>query len=201
MVVTFDDAHRSVLEGARPVLDELGLPGTVFVPTDYADTDRLMGWSGYDHWLGTEHEHELRCLSWPELRGLADAGWEVASHTCSHPRLTTLDDTTLERELVASRQTCEARLGRPVVSLAYPYSDEDDRVVEATRRAGYGLAVTVADGYAAPLPLRWPRINVAHDDTPERLRLRVARRRGALRDAAAGQTLELARRARRLVRT
>ena len=200
VVVTFDDAHRSVLDGARPVLDELGVPATVFVPTDYAGTDELMGWRGYDPWLGTEHEHELRCLSWEELRDLADAGWEVASHTCSHPRLTELDDDALERELVESRRVCETRLGRACVSFAYPYSDEDDRVVAAARRAGYGLAVTVARRYEPPLPLRWPRLNVARDDTVQRLRLRVARRRNPVADAAAGRALELGRRAHARVR-
>src|SRR4051812_25010527 len=56
LVVTFDDAHRSVLELAAPVMAELGIPGTVFVPTDYAGGERPMGWDGYDVWLGTEHE-------------------------------------------------------------------------------------------------------------------------------------------------
>src|SRR3712207_6620762 len=58
IVATFDDAHISVYEKARPVLDELGVPGTIFVPTDYPDSDRLMGWKGYDMWLGTPHEQE-----------------------------------------------------------------------------------------------------------------------------------------------
>src|SRR5688572_14000053 len=38
LVVTFDDAYASVAELARPVLEALGLPGTVFVVTDFADT-------------------------------------------------------------------------------------------------------------------------------------------------------------------
>ena len=92
LVVTFDDAHRSVLEHAVPVMNRLGLPGTVFAPTAYAGTDRLMGWDGYDVWLGTEHEEELRCMSWDELNGLAEDGWEIGSHTRTHPRLSQLGD-------------------------------------------------------------------------------------------------------------
>ena len=34
MAVTFDDAFHSVLALARPILDRLGVPGTVFVPTE-----------------------------------------------------------------------------------------------------------------------------------------------------------------------
>lgn len=196
VAVTFDDAHGSVFDLARPILEEVGFPATVFVPTDYAGTERLMGWQGYDRWLGTEHESELRCLSWGELTDLQDAGWEIGSHTCSHPHLTQLDDDELERELVQSRQTCEERSGRPCVSLAYPYSDQDDRVVEATRRAGYGLAVTVAHGWEPPLPLRWPRVGIFHGNSPRRVQGRMLRARRPLIDAAARKVLRLGRGAR-----
>jgi peptidoglycan/xylan/chitin deacetylase (PgdA/CDA1 family) len=176
LVVTFDDAHRSVLELAKPVLDELGIPATVYVPTDYAGTDRLMAWAGYDVWEDTEHADELRCLTWDELRGLADDGWEIGSHTCSHPFLTRLDDDALERELTVSKEICEREMGRPCVSIAYPYGDCDDRVTAATRRAGYGLGLTVPTRSVAPLPLLWPRVAVYWDDTTRRLRLRAWRR-------------------------
>ena len=36
-------------------------------------------------------------MSWAELRTLADAGWEIGSHTVTHPHLTQLDDATLAR--------------------------------------------------------------------------------------------------------
>lgn len=38
VAITFDDAFESVRELAFPILSELGLPATVFVPTDYPDT-------------------------------------------------------------------------------------------------------------------------------------------------------------------
>lgn len=183
LVVTFDDAHRSVLTHARPILTELGLPGTVFVPTGYAGTERPMGWPGYDRWLGTAHEPELRCLSWAELRLLADEGWEIGSHTRSHPRLTRLPDAELDAELRESRAACEAATGRPCLSLAYPYSDVDDRVARATRRAGYALGVTVPRQVQAPLPLLWPRVGLYRDEGVAVLRRRVWRRAHPLIDA------------------
>lgn len=199
-VVTFDDAHRSIFDLALPILEEIGFPATVFVPTDYAGAERPMGWEGYERWLGTEHEDELRCLSWRELVALQDVGWEVGSHTCSHPHLTRLDDDALAAELSESKRVCEERTGRPCVSLAYPYSDEDDRVVEAVRRAGYGLAVTVGHGPVSPLPLRWPRVGVFHADTLRRLQGRLARARHPLLDVASGGVLRLLRTARSSLR-
>lgn len=180
--VTFDDAHRSVFTHALPLLERFGFPGTVFVPTAYAGTGRPMAWAGYDRWLGTPHEPELACMDWDELRALRDAGWEIGSHTRSHPRLTTLPDAELDSELQGAREDCEAALGQACVSLAYPYSDVDGRVVQAARRAGYALAATVPRRAARPLPLLWPRLGVYHGDDVTDLRLRLWRRSHPLAD-------------------
>lgn len=175
VVVTFDDAHRSVIEHALPVLDGIGAPATVFVPTDYAGTDLLMDWQGYHIWMDTEHADELRCMSWEQLRDLAAAGWEVGSHTRSHPRLPTVDDERLADELAGSRAACEEAMQAPCVSLAYPYGDYDDRVVRAAREADYRLAVTVPQHWEVALPLTWPRVAVYHGDDVRRMRLRAWR--------------------------
>jgi peptidoglycan/xylan/chitin deacetylase (PgdA/CDA1 family) len=176
MAATFDDAHISVYERARPILDDLGVPGTIFVPTDYPDSGRLMGWKGYDMWVGTPHEQELACMSWTQLREVADNGWEIGAHTCSHPFLTELPDADLARELRGSRQACEEHMERPCPTLAYPYSDWDGRVAAAAGAAGYTAAVTVNTGpWSAPLQL--PRTGVYHYDTAPRLRIRALRRR------------------------
>jgi peptidoglycan/xylan/chitin deacetylase (PgdA/CDA1 family) len=177
LAVTFDDAHRSVLELAAPVMARLGVPGTVFVPTGYAGTERLMTWDGYDVWLGTEHEAELRCLGWEELKGLMDQGWEVGSHTRAHPRLPELGDAEIASELAESRRDCEERLGVPCRSIAYPYGAYDDRVLRAALEAGYSFGAGVPRRAAAALPLAWPRVGVYRGEGARRLRLRARSRR------------------------
>lgn len=177
LVVTFDDAHRSVLELAAPAMAKLGIPGTIYVPTAYADTDRPMAWDGYDIWKGTEHEDELLCMSWEELRGLAADGWEIGSHTKTHPRLSRIDEAAIVAELTESRAECEERMGTACTSIAYPYSDYDDRAVRAAAAAGYRFAVTVPRGPAPALPLQWPRVGVYHGDSARRVRLRAKARR------------------------
>lgn len=136
VVVTFDDAYRSVLELAFPILERLGLPGTIFAPTDHMG-GRPMSWPGIDHWLETEHRAELVGCTWDELSLLAQAGWEVGSHSCTHASLPSLCDEALDGELRRSRQDCEQRLGRPCHTLAYPYGHSDARVAAAARAAGY----------------------------------------------------------------
>jgi peptidoglycan/xylan/chitin deacetylase (PgdA/CDA1 family) len=173
LAVTFDDAYRSVFETAFPILASLGIPATVFVPTDYPGRERAMAWPGIDRWLGGPHEPELVPASWEQLGILAEAGWEIGSHTCSHPWLTRLADADLERELVDSRDRCRERLGA-CTSLAYPYGDHDDRVVRAAGAAGYASACTVPALLVAGDPLRWPRIGIYRAETALSLRAKLS---------------------------
>jgi peptidoglycan/xylan/chitin deacetylase (PgdA/CDA1 family) len=175
LVVTFDDAYRSVIDRALPVLTKLGLPGTVFAVTEWVGAPGPMSWPGVDGWVGGPHEAELQPMSWDELGSLAESGWEIGSHTHTHPRLTALEGAGLADELERSRSECEERLARPCRSLAYPYGDVDDRVVDAARAAGYQAACTLPKGRLhAAEALRWPRVGVYHRDAPWRFRLKVS---------------------------
>jgi peptidoglycan/xylan/chitin deacetylase (PgdA/CDA1 family) len=175
VAITFDDAYLSVLELARPILDDVGFPASVFVPTDYpANSGQPMAWDGIDRWLGGPHELELRPMSWEQLGELADAGWEIGSHTCSHLRLPSLGDQDLSRELSESRATVAERLGRPCVTLAYPYGDHDQRVEEAARVAGYVAAGTLPGRFPHAHRLAWPRIGVYHRDDERRFRMKAS---------------------------
>ena len=175
VAITFDDGYRSVYELARPILDEAGLIATVFAPTKFVGHAEPMSWPGIEDWLDTEHRNELIPMSWSELEQLREAGWEVGSHTHSHPSLPSLDQATLESELTGSREEIERRLGR-CRSLAYPYGRRDPRVVEAAQRAGYTAAGTLAPWpTASAAPLEASRIGVYHVDDERRFRIKVWR--------------------------
>lgn len=175
LAVTFDDACSSVLELAYPILADLGLPGTVYAVSDFCDGRRLLSWPEIEKWHAGPHEGELRCMDWNALGRLADAGWEIGSHTCSHPHLTALDDVELARELHDSRKACEEALRRPCRSLAYPYGDVDARVVAATRAAGYHVAGGLPPPLTAREPMNWPRIGIYRRDSLRRFDVKVSR--------------------------
>ena len=44
LAVTFDDGYRSVYDHAFPILEDLGLPGTVFVPAAHVGQSHPMSW-------------------------------------------------------------------------------------------------------------------------------------------------------------
>jgi len=157
-----------------------------------------MAWPGIEHWRETEHAEELMPMSWEELERLAQAGWEIGSHTRSHPRLPTLDDAALENELQSSRQDIERHLAGPCPSLAYPYGDHDARVVAAARRAGYESAGTLPARLTRPAgPLDWPRIVVTRADDARRFRWKISPLARKARATPAWSVLHAARRGRR----
>jgi len=151
LVVTFDDAYRSVLAEGLPVLEKLGVPASLFVPTDLVDDEGLMTdlIRIPDDWIG--EEEDMRGMSWDEVRKLAARGWEIGSHTCSHPDLTSLPEEEARAELERSRAICEERLQESCASLAYPFGFHDEATKRLAREAGYGQAATLELRLLTPL--------------------------------------------------
>jgi len=188
VAVTFDDAYRSTYELAWPALRELGVPATVYAPVDFVGASDPMSWPGIDDAAAGPHAAELRCMTWEQLGELHEAGWEIGSHTCSHPRLTECDGARLERELVASREAIAARIGA-CRTIAYPFGDVDGRGMSAARRAGYELAAALPAHVRRPVPLAWPRLGIYRQDADWRFRLKISRVVRALRATAPGHRL------------
>lgn len=175
LVITFDDAFASVKRYALPVLARLGFAGTVFAPTDYISRQAPLAWAGLDHWVPTADAAELTPMSWDDLGELVEQGWEVGSHTQTHPLLSTLSDDMLAAELEGSLQECTDRLGRPISAIAYPYGDVDARVARCAQRAGYQAGAALAWPTLELNAYQFPRIGVYHKDSWTRFRLKVGR--------------------------
>jgi peptidoglycan/xylan/chitin deacetylase (PgdA/CDA1 family) len=191
LAITFDDAYRSVYDRALPVLRRLGATATLFVPTAHAGDGSVMSWPGIDGWVGGPWEPELEGATWGQIAELAAAGWEIGSHTRSHPRLTELGDAQLADELCGSKADCEERLDRACTSIAYPYGDVDARVALAARDAGYAVGASlpqrIEGSAAAPDPMRWPRVGVYRGDDRARIALKATLLRHLPRTWAAAQ--------------
>jgi peptidoglycan/xylan/chitin deacetylase (PgdA/CDA1 family) len=128
VLITFDDGYRDVLRYAVPVLQRLHMPATAYVITARIS-------SGDTTWF-----------TWGELRRMERLGWDVGSHTVTHPDLTTLSTGEVTAQLTHSRNALEKHLGHPVQWFAYPSGAENSTVVDLTRQAGYVLAVTTQPG-------------------------------------------------------
>jgi peptidoglycan/xylan/chitin deacetylase (PgdA/CDA1 family) len=157
IVISFDDGYRSDYTHARPVLRRLAWPGVLNLVL------ANVGPGG---------------VTAREVRGLIGSGWEIDSHTLTHPNLTTLPSVVLRHELVGSRAEIRHRFGQPADFFCYPSGRYDARVVAAVRAGGYRAATTVNEGYAvASQPFTLKRIRVNGADTAATLlaRLRAER--------------------------
>ena len=117
--------------------------GTVFVPTDYPEREGPMAWPGIDQWLGGEHEAELRPMTWPQMRGLAEArlGDRLAHLLAPAPHRARRGHARPRDDPLP--QVMRAEPGTPCMTIAYPYGDYDVRVAAAAGRAGYQAACTL----------------------------------------------------------
>lgn len=186
VTITFDDGYLGVFDLAWPILHDMGLSATVFVPTattsfwwdDPAvlsvttpeqrarwitdlggDTERITSSVSSARGL-VPRSH--RQASWARIALAARAGCEIGVHSTTHRTLTRLTDAELLRETRGSRDELAANTGVVAHCFSYPYGISDSRVRAAVRRAGYESAVTLDFGlntaFTDPLALR--RMNV-----------------------------------------
>lgn len=157
---TFDDGASSVAETGAPILDDLGVHATVFLPTGAVGSNNA--WKSR---LACPPRFPL--MGWHQVERLFAAGHAIEAHSVTHPDLRTLDDDQLDRELDAPIDEIGGRLGvRPSI-LAYPYGFHDDRVVDRVQ-GRYRHAVTTRfralSGHDHPL--RLPRLDASYLRSP-----------------------------------
>ncbi|MDZ7338768.1 MAG: polysaccharide deacetylase family protein [candidate division KSB1 bacterium] len=172
--VTFDDALVVSAEHALPVLRARGIPAAVFVPTGFVG--RTAGWEMV---RGCSEEAQ-RVMSEAELLQLDAQLVSLGSHSVTHPCLSTLPATELERELTDSRSALEAMTGREVTMFSFPYGDYDARVCAALHKTGYTRAFSITPTWVTSeqVPLVVGRVKVDPSDWPIEFFLKI---RGAYR--------------------
>ena len=141
LVLTFDDAFRSVLEHGLPVLAEMGFRATVFAVAGYIG--RTNDWPTQPAGVP-----RLPLCSWTDLRDLTRVV-EIGAHGFDHrPLLESMDEHARAHEVVDGRSALEDGLGAPVTLFAYPYGVAGTATREAVRRT-YRAACGVAMGKAS----------------------------------------------------
>jgi peptidoglycan/xylan/chitin deacetylase (PgdA/CDA1 family) len=123
VAITFDDGCETDLISAAPVLREFGFGATFYITTGF------LGRCGY--------------LSTSQLQELNSQGFEIGSHSMTHPYLTDLDDKQLHHEIADSKTYLEQIIGKSVQHFSCPGGRFDERVSRAARDAGY-LTVTTS---------------------------------------------------------
>lgn len=174
VAVTFDDGYRSVYDHALPILEEYGFPATVFVPTQLMRDGGPLLWPGIDHWADQPTRDELEAMTAAQLRLLIAKGWEIGSHTLTHPKLPELEDDELRHQLVESKKQCAELTEAPCTSLAFPYGAVDHRVIGAAEDAGYKAAALLSSVLVRPSAFALDRVGVYRADTRRSFRAKTS---------------------------
>lgn len=132
IALTFDDGYLDFLTNAAPILRQLKFSATLFIVTGAIGS--------HAHWSSVDKRQRL--LDKEQLLELRAQGFQLGSHTVTHPDLTAQSDSQLADELKRSRDAVCA-LGETFVPFAYPGGSFTRRERDAVERAGYACAVIV----------------------------------------------------------
>jgi peptidoglycan/xylan/chitin deacetylase (PgdA/CDA1 family) len=126
VVITFDDGYKDVFKQAFPILQQYGYVGAVYPIV------KQIGTRGY--------------MDGADLKQLAEAGWEIGSHSWTHTSLRS-STVNLEHEIVDSRKEIKDLLGLPVLSFSFPYGLTSKYVTKQVKEANYQFAVGLGISY------------------------------------------------------
>jgi peptidoglycan/xylan/chitin deacetylase (PgdA/CDA1 family) len=161
-VITFDDAYEDFYTRAFPLLVELDLPATLYVPTGFLNDPDTPPIS-----RSVRNGDRLQPMRWWMLEEVARSRlMTIGSHTHSHAELPSLSDRQINEELTRCDDLLKERLGVLPQHFAYPRGAWDRRVELVIRRR-YRSAALVGGGAISLSgldPFRLSRIPVLRSD-------------------------------------
>ena len=147
VALTFDDGFEEHLTVAIPVLRELGLPATFFVPSGSLDlTQEEAARFGRE---ALRRSRAVRFLRGEDVKAIA-ADFEIGGHTTHHVDIGRLGSNELRSEVVDDKSALERLTGRPLRFFAFPFgspANVSEQAVRAIADAGYHAAFTIVPGF------------------------------------------------------
>ncbi len=173
VILTFDDAYRSVLDKALPLMEKVGYVGVVFVPTSFVG--KKNDWDV--QFFGKTFFH----LTEDDLRLLASKGFEIASHGCSHRDLKSMEINKIRHELKQSKKYLETITGQQVITISYPFGRFDQRILQIARESGYRFGVAslyfkLPEQFNGLAQLALRRFNIYRGDSRRAFAQKVSRK-------------------------
>lgn len=121
ITLTFDDGWESIYTQAMPLLQQYGIPTTQYILSGVEDD------KGY--------------MSFAQVEQMVKGGHEIGCHSVSHPDLTTISQSELQKQLRDCRKTLEAKLAgyKPkaqsqVQDFASPYGHNNQATIDAIKQ-------------------------------------------------------------------
>lgn len=138
VLLTFDDAYLDFWGKALPIFMELKVRSVIFVPV------ALVG--SYNQWDYDRIRIKKPIMNWGQIKELHSLGFEIGSHSLTHPYLSKIDPQKAWEEIYTSKVILEDKLGTEIRAFCYPYGDYNQRIKDMVQRAGYSIAFTTRHG-------------------------------------------------------
>ena len=169
VLLTFDDGYVAQRDIVADMLERHGMTATFFVISSFLRSERTRSM-----FAGKERTF----LSGGDLRQMDLAGFEIGSHTHTHPLCGTLSETQVEQEFVVSKHMIEQELRHSITGFAYPYGRQCafSRMTRTVlQRNRYQTAFTLEGIRLGPTCdlLRLPRTSVDRLDTTATFRRKL----------------------------
>ncbi len=150
VALTFDDGFVDHATVVAPVLDDLNVPATFFVPSGAIDLSPDDAARFTKH--GLRRTGSFRFMSGLQLKELAEHPlFEVGGHTTNHADLGSLrGKRELDGEIVRDKAVLEQLIGTPVEWFAFPFGESTHVSAPALRSiedARYKAAFTIIPGF------------------------------------------------------
>jgi len=151
ILLTFDDGFQNNYNNVIPILNSYNIPGLFFISTQHViepnnwlsfikqnmnkymvNQDILSEDIKIDYFDGLTKDQILEMANNPLHT--------IGSHTVTHPDLTKLSVTSIDSELINSKNYLENITNKPIEYFAYPYGNYNEIVIENVKKAGYKAA-------------------------------------------------------------
>jgi peptidoglycan/xylan/chitin deacetylase (PgdA/CDA1 family) len=161
VMLTFDDGYASHKDDVAELLTRYKMTATFFVLSSYVNKQRSTA-----KFAG----HSNLFLSSEDLKQMHAAGFEIGSHTHTHPLCGLISDDQFIHEISLSKQILEDAIESCVTTFSFPYGRQKAYTssnLNALIKAGYLAAFTQSGKKITPKSslLTLPRINIDRFDT------------------------------------
>ena len=126
VTMTFDDGWESTYQNGLPLLQQYGFDSTQYIITSFLNTTDYM--------------------TTAQVESFLQDGDEIASHTVTHPDLTSISQADLNSELSQSQQYLQSAFGITVDDFASPFGYYNDATLAAIKQY-YAMNRSVDPGY------------------------------------------------------
>jgi peptidoglycan/xylan/chitin deacetylase (PgdA/CDA1 family) len=130
LLLSFDDGFASNRAVAERILAPMGIQALFFVVSDFVDIDdceearRFVADRFFPGLPAENVPAQLSNMTWADLDALLEQGHHLGAHTATHARLVATNSVEeVEKEIVASADALEKRLGYRIEHFAWPFGD------------------------------------------------------------------------------